>query len=122
MNNQTLSASNTSTNRKSRIRRARANVERGFSLVECLIIVVIIALVELAAAIFCWGITFAFTSDVLVPWLGVPEAWAKTASFLLSIILLGGTAGILGAIVVILGGLVIVAFARNAGRKSRGGN
>ena len=44
-----------------------------------------------------WGVAFAFTNNVLVPWLGVPTEWARTAAFITAFMFDG-----VGAILVLL--------------------
>ncbi|GEM_PF-990439 len=52
----------------------------GFTLAELLITMGSIAIIFFAVAACGWGLAFAFSVKVLVPWLGIPAAWAHAAA------------------------------------------
>ncbi len=83
--------SNSNSNRKSngvnRIKVSRS--QRGFSLVEGAVVLAISIIVIAVVVMMGWGTAFAFSSHVLIPWLGVPAAWINLATLAASIALTG---------------------------------
>jgi hypothetical protein len=63
-----------------------------------------------------WGVSFAFTYNVFVPWLGVPAEWHNAVSFATAFIF-DGIASILLLLFLVLCGLGVY---KLTSRKSRG--
>jgi|GEM_PF-2272637 len=74
----------------------------GFTLAELLIVIGILTIVFFTVAACGWGLAFAFSVKVLVPWLGIPAAWAHAGALGLSFALTGVSTIIIFVILAIL--------------------
>jgi len=90
----------------------------GFTLLELLVVLGILALVFAVVTALGFGVAFTFASTVLVPWLGVPAAYAHAVTLLLSLMLTGaGTIAVVLALALI--GVLFSIIARAFKGKSR---
>ncbi len=79
---------------------------RGFTLLELLVTGFLAFIVWLGIMLAGWGISFAFTYNVFVPWIGIiPAEYHNLAAFLTAF-LFDGIASIL--IIAVLGGLTLL--------------
>lgn len=79
---------------------AQAKKTAAFTLLELMIVVAIIVVVFAVIVACGWGVAFTFSATVLVPWLGIPAAWANAGALVASIFLT--SAGTVVVIVVLI--------------------
>ena len=92
-----------------------AGRNRGFSLIDLLLAMAIAMVVLVFVVAIGWGLAFAFSGNVLVPFLAVPAEWVWAVTIVLSLLL----TGVFSAITFIAGLLGLAGLSALLKRKGR---